>query len=286
MKRAIAAGLAALALMSCSNNPGDFDLQGHRGARGEFTEESRQAFERALEVGVDTLELDVVMTADHVPAVWHDPIIEAEKCSGEYVGKPVRTLTFEQLQTLDCGKQLTDFPDASVVENNKILQLDNVFKLAKDHEVRFNIETKIEAEKPELSAPPQEFVDAIVASADRFGRRDDIMIQSFDWSSLELVPEGIERVALYDSTTFTPNSVWLGSATYDDGVVAAAQSVGATVLSPDYELVDQDLVNQTHAEGMKLIPWTVNDVDTARSLKKLGCDGIITDYPGKMSEAL
>lgn len=286
MKRTLAVLLAAATLISCSSDESQFDLQGHRGARGEYTEESRQAFEHALETGVDTLELDVVMTADHVPAVWHDPIIEAEKCSGDYVGKAVRTLTFEQLQTLDCGKQLSDFPDANVVKGNKILKLDDVFELAKDHKVRFNIETKIEAEKPKLSAPPQEFVDAIVASADQFDRRDDIMIQSFDWSSLELVPEGIERVALYDATTFTPDSAWLGSASYDDGVVAAAKSIGADVLSPDYELVDQTLVDESHAAGMKIIPWTVNDVEAARSLKKLGCDGVITDYPAKVKEAL
>ena len=81
-----------------------FDLQAHRGGRGENTEESREAFQHALDMGVTTLEFDIVLSKDGVPVVWHDPDIKAEKCADTepvakddpqfpYVGKAVHDLS-------------------------------------------------------------------------------------------------------------------------------------------------------------------------------------------------
>src|SRR5882757_11341957 len=111
--------------------PGGFDLQAHRGGRGETTEESLRAFSKALELGVSTLELDIVITKDRQPLVWHDPMIDPTKCADTapafagdphypYVGKLVHDLTLAQIHTLDRGKLLKDFPAAQVVRNNKI----------------------------------------------------------------------------------------------------------------------------------------------------------------------
>ena len=86
--------------------PEGFDLQSHRGGRGEWTEESKQAMINSLELGVTTLELDIVLTKDGVPMVWHDPEIQDDKCSDTepvtegdpqypYVGKLVHDLTYE-----------------------------------------------------------------------------------------------------------------------------------------------------------------------------------------------
>src|SRR5882757_5371527 len=121
--------------------PGGFDLQAHRGGRGETTEESVRAFAKALQLGVSTLELDIVLTKDGQPLVWHDPMIDPTKCADTgpatagdpqypYVGKLVHDLTMPQIHTLDCGKLLSGFPDAEVVRNNKIATLPQVFDLA------------------------------------------------------------------------------------------------------------------------------------------------------------
>ncbi len=94
-----------------------FDLQAHRGGRGMTIEESLPGFAKAIELGVSTLELDIVLTKDNVPLIWHDPKIQAEKCTDTapavpddpqypYVGKLVHELTYDQIQTLDCGKKL------------------------------------------------------------------------------------------------------------------------------------------------------------------------------------
>ncbi|KWX23320.1 glycerophosphodiester phosphodiesterase [Mycolicibacterium wolinskyi] len=285
--------------------PDGFDLQSHRGGRGETTEESLRAFAKSLELGVSTLELDIVLTKDHQPLAWHDPAIDAAKCSDTapafpgdpmypYVGKLVHDLTIEQVRTLDCGKLLSGYPDAEVVRGNKIATLPEVFALTDSYraDVRFNIETKIEADKPETSAGPEEFVDVILAAVRAAGKVDKVDIQSFDWRTLPLVQRAepsIPRVALWDETTWVPDSPWLAGvnpAVVGDPI-AGAMVVGANVLSPNYRLVtDRAFVDRAHGLGLRVIPWTVNDVETMRAQIALGVDGIITDYPTRLRSVM
>jgi glycerophosphoryl diester phosphodiesterase len=319
MRRAaiiIATVLAAAvgAVPSAGAEPGGFDLQAHRGGRGETTEESLRAFAKSLELGVSTLELDIVLTKDGQPLVWHDPRIEATKCADTgpafagdpqypYVGKLVHDLTLAQIRTLDCGKLLNDFPTAEVVRNNRIATLPEVFALADSYhaDVRYNIETKVEADKPETSAPPQEFVDVIMATVRAAGKIDKVDIQSFDWRTLPMVraaEPSIPLVALWDDTTWVPGSPWLAGV--DPAVVpdpiAGATLVGANILSPGYSVpsgmtpkdpdfalvADSTFIDRAHALGLKVIPWTINDPDTMRVQIAAGADGIITDYPSRL----
>jgi glycerophosphoryl diester phosphodiesterase len=264
--------------------PPEFDLQAHRGGRGETTEESLRAFAKSLELGVSTLELDIVITKDGHPVVWHDATIDAEKCADTgpafaddpqypYVGKLVHELTLEQIRTLDCGKQLAEFPRAEVVQGNKIATLPEVFALEDSYrrsDVRYNIETKVDANNPRASAEPQEFVDVILAAVRSAGKVDQVEIESFDWRTLPIVHRAepsIPLVALYDE------------ATVGDPMIGATM-VGASIVSPSYQLVTgKPYVDRAHALGLKVIPWTVNDADSMRQQIGYGVDGIITDYP-------
>lgn len=89
--------LLSLPLALATPLPARFDLEGHRGGRGENSEETLFAFARGLLAGVTTLELDIGITSDGVPVVWHDEMIAKEKCIGEGVGKYIKELTFEQV---------------------------------------------------------------------------------------------------------------------------------------------------------------------------------------------
>ncbi|WP_024794412.1 glycerophosphodiester phosphodiesterase family protein [Tomitella biformata] len=287
------------------NLPTGFDLQSHRGGRAETTEESRRAFEKSLDLDVTTLELDIVLSADNVPVVWHDPTIDPAKCADTapaaegdaqypYVGDLVRELTWAQLQTLDCGKGLSAYPDAEVVEGNKLIQLRDVFALtaARGADVHFNIETKIEADKPEQSASPQEFVDAILAEVRAAGVTDKVMIQSFDWRSLPLVraaEPSIPLVLLWSGSNWKPGSVWTGPVTYeevDGDIVAAAHKVGVEVLSPTHTLATPELIARAHEQGLAVVPWTVNDPPRMNALMDAGVDGIITDKPTLLRQVM
>lgn len=289
----------------------DFDLQAHRGGRGETTEESLRAFAKALELGVSTLELDIVITSDGEPLVWHDPVIEPTKCTDTgpafpgdpqypYVGKSTHDLTLQQIRTLDCGKLLTNFPSAEVVSGNRIATLPEVFDLTDAYgaDVRFNIETKVEADNPDASASPQEFVDVILAAVRAAGKVSKVEIQSFDWRTLPLVRQAepsIPLVALWDETTYVPGSPWLAGvnpAVVPDPI-AGALMVGAGILSPGYSVpygltpsdpgfrlvADRAFVDRAHAAGLKVIPWTINDPAAMHAQMDAGADGIITDYP-------
>lgn len=302
------------AVSPAAGEPPHFDLQAHRGGRGETTEESLRAFGKALDLGVSTLELDIVLTTDAQPLVWHDPEIDPTKCADTapafpgdpmypYVGKLVHDLTSQQVRTLDCGKLLPDFPDAEVVPNNKIATLPEVFALTDSHgaDVRYNIETKVEADKPETSAEPAQFVDVILAAVRAAGKVDRVEIESFDWRTLPMVRQAepsIPLVALWDDTTWVPDSPWTDSvnpAVVGDPITGA-MLVGANILSPGYSVpldlaetdpgfrlvADRAFNDRAHALGLRVIPWTINDPDTMRAQIAAGADGIITDYPTRL----
>ncbi|MGB6761979.1 MAG: glycerophosphodiester phosphodiesterase family protein [Mycobacterium sp.] len=292
----VAIGVVAPLPTASPRAPG-FDLQAHAGGRGEATGESLRAFAKSLELGVSTLELDINLTKDHQPLVWHDPVIESQQCSDTgpafagdpsypYVGKLVHDLTLAQIHTLDCGKPASQFPRAEVVRGNKIAALPEVFSLTESYraDVRYNIETKVAADHPAISAQPQEFVDVVLAAVRAAGKVGRVEIQSFDWRTLPLVRQAepsIPSVALWNEHTWVPGSPWLATVNPDvvGDPVIGAMMVGASILSPEYSLVDRALVDRAHSLGLSVIPWTVDDANDMRTQIAVGVDGIITNYP-------
>jgi glycerophosphoryl diester phosphodiesterase len=284
---------------AAAESPG-FDLQAHAGGRGQATGESLRAFAKSLELGVSTLELDINVTKDHQPLVWHDPTIDPQQCSDTgpaftddpsypYTGKFIHDLTLAQIRTLDCGQPNSLFPNAEVVQGNRIAILPEVFSLADSYraDVRYNIETKVAADRPGISADPQEFVDVVLAAIRAAGKVDRVEIQSFDWRTLPLVHRAepsIPLVTLWDEQTWVPGSPWLAGvnpAAVGDPVIGA-RLVGANILSPDYALVDKSLVDRAHSLGLTVIPWTVDDANDMRAQIADGVDGIITNYPATL----
>jgi glycerophosphoryl diester phosphodiesterase len=292
----VAIGVVAPLPTASPQAPG-FDLQAHAGGRGEATGESLRAFAKSLELGVSTLELDIDITKDHQPLVWHDPVIASQQCSDTgaafagdpsypYVGKLVHDLTLAQIHTLDCGKPASQFPRAEVVRGNKIAVLPEVFSLTDSYraDVRYNIETKVAADHPAISAQPQEFVDMVLAAVRAAGKVDRVEIQSFDWRTLPLVRQAepsIPLVALWNEHTWVPGSPWLATVNPDvvGDPVIGAMMVGANILSPAYSLVDKPFVDRAHSLGLSVIPWTVDDANDMRTQIAVGVDGIITNYP-------
>ncbi|WP_409427455.1 glycerophosphodiester phosphodiesterase [Mycobacterium sp. SMC-11] len=255
--------------------PSTFDLQAHRGGRGETTEESLRAFAKSIELGVSTLELDIVLTRDAQPLVWHDPVIEPAKCADTgpvfagdpdypYVGKRVADLTLAQIRTLDCGHLLPEFPDAEVVPGNVIVTLPEVFARTGHAGVRYNIETKVDADDQ------RQIVDVVLAAVRAAGKLDAVEIQSFDWRTLPLVRAAEPAIPLVALAEQGPDPI------------TGAVSVGADIVSPDYAVVDRAFVERAHAAGLRVIPWTVNDADAMRQQIAAGVDGLITDYPSRL----
>lgn len=318
---ALAFMLAAIAVLlqpMAAAQPPSFDVVAHQGGQGATTGESLRAFAKSLELGVSTLEFDIVITKDGQPLVWHDPTIQPEKCADTgpafagdpqypYVGKLVHDLTLVQLRTLDCGKPLSEFSRAEVLRGNKIATLPEVFALTDSYRanVRYDIETKVDAEHPTASAGPQEFVDVVLAAVRSAGKVDRVEIESFDWRALPMVREGepsIPAVALWNEKTWAPDSPWLAGidpAVVGDPIIGAMM-VGANILSPGYSVpygrtpkdpgftlvADKLFVDRAHALGLKVIPWTINDADTMCAQIAAGADGIITDHPALLRSVM
>ena len=121
------------ALRSNQRN-GSFDLQSHRGGRGQWTEESLTAFAGSLELGVSTLELDTHSSSDNQVVVWHDDVMTSSKCADAapafpgdpafpYADDRVRDLSLAEIRTLDCGyQQLPGFPEQANTPGSRIGQ--------------------------------------------------------------------------------------------------------------------------------------------------------------------
>ncbi|WP_163756840.1 glycerophosphodiester phosphodiesterase family protein [Mycobacterium botniense] len=314
---AVFAAIAALQVPAAAQ-PATFDVVAHQGGQGQATGESLRAFAKSLELGVSTIEFDINITKDHQPVVWHDQVIGSDKCTDTaaafagdplypYVGKLVHELTLQQIRTLDCGKPVPQFARAEVVQGNKIATLPEVFALTDSYraDIRYDIETKVDAEHPEDSADPQEFADVVLAAVRLAGKDDRVEIESFDWRTLSLVHQAnpsIPVAALWNEKTWVPDSPWLAGINpkvVSDPIVAAAL-VGASIVSPAYSVpygqtpkdadvglvADKPFVDHAHSLGFRVIPWTINDADAMRAQISAGADGIITDYPALLRRVL
>lgn len=280
---------SSLAHAQSSRSPDGFDLQGHRGARGLAPENTIPAFRTALEIGVTTLEMDVVISKDGVVVVSHEPWMAGEKCrtpDGERIaaGKARHRIyerTYEQIAGYDCGSlTLEEFPEQKPTAAPKprlrdVLQMAETY--VKEHDrppVFYNIETKSRPEWDGTFHPdPSIFAERVLAVVEDEDVAPRTTIQSFDPRTLEAVhrQNTVVRTALLVG--------WSGSDGLEDDL--ATLSFVPDIYSPNARLVDEALVEAVHDRGLQLIPWTVNEPDAMKQLIRLGVDGLITDYPDR-----
>lgn len=309
----------ALALAGCAGRV--FDLQGHRGARGLAPENTLPAFERALDLGVRTLELDVAVTRDGVVVVSHDPWLNPDIVRGPdgrwlpARGPAIHSLDFAQLRTYDVGRLKPGStyagrqPDQVPVDGTRVPRLAELFDLVarrRDRWTRFNIETKLSPLAPAETLAPEPFARALVAEIRRAGMQHRSTVQSFDWRTLQVVqreaPEiptayltiqrkGFDNVCAGEKAgnpTIAPtdcaDSPWTaGFRLRDHGSVPKmVKAAGGSVWSPDYRDLDAARVAEAHALGLQVIPWTVNEPADIRKVLELGVDGIISDRPDRV----
>lgn len=246
---------------------------------------------------------------DTAPAFPDDPMYP-------YAGKYIKDLTLAQIKTLDCGyQQLPGFPEQEQIQGWRMAELKDVLNLVKDYranQVTLNIETKVEAGAPEQTAPREQFVRRVYEEIHASGIERQVTIQSFDWGALKLMHSYAPTWPLVALTNYDflevgkPGaSPWLGgvdSDTYGGDLVesAAAAVPGLTAVSPNYGFPqngkigdpgfrfypDEQMVADAHARGLKVIPWTCDDVATVAALIDIGVDGIITNYPNHVRDLM
>jgi len=291
--------LIAILGFGCSQNkntdemvlPMDFDWQGHRGARGLAPENTIPAFLKALEYPVKTLELDVVISKDSQVVLSHEPWMSAAICL-KPDGTPIEVeeeqqfnifqLTWAEIQEFDCGSRGNErFPEQEPMAINKpllrhVVAAVQAYCKANDRDLPFyNIEIKSQPEwDNEFTPEPVAFAQLLIEELKKSGIKDRTCIQSFDVRALRAAKEIDPDIVLV---------LLVGNA---DGFDENVKALGflPEVYSPNYALVTANLVEKAHEEGMEVIPWTVNDVETMQALIRLDVDGIITDYPNLIAE--
>lgn len=266
----------------------DFDFQGHRGARGLLPENTIPSFLIALEYGITTVEMDVVVTKDRKILVSHEPWFH-QHISTAPDGTPITVetaqshnifkLTYEETRKYDVGKrghflfpEQIPMPVTKPTMKDAILAIEEYISKNELKPVFYNIETKSLPEWYDIFVPqPEEFAQLLYDELSELGVLDKVFIQSFDVRTLQEMREIDSNVPLvllvYNENGLTWNLNELGFT--------------PDVYSPYFRYVTDELVQRVHHKGMKIVPWTVNNPDDMIRLISLGVDGLITDYPNR-----
>jgi glycerophosphoryl diester phosphodiesterase len=225
------------------------EIIAHRGTPRELPENTLPAFRRALAVGADAIELDVHATRDGIVVVHHDAIPRAIAPDAALAGRPIATLAYDELRGF------------SVAGSAPIPTLDEVLEEV-DGRATVYVEVKGRgAERPSVG---------LLA-----GREAWTAVHSFD-----------HRVARWvtESSPALRTGVLLDCYLIDSA--AAMRAATARDLWQQWEFIDAELVRDVHAGGGRLIAWTVNEPEAARRLAALGVDGLCTDLPLELRQAL
>ena len=250
------------------------EVHGHRGARWLFPEHSIAGFEHAIAAGADFLELDVVITADDVPVVWHDPILTRRKCQGPERRAIVRELNLAELRQYSHGHRVNlRFPFQRPMPGVRIATLDEVLRLASRGTFQFNIEIKSHPARTRLAPPPRVQVELVLEAIRARRLENRVRLQSFDRKVLDAVRDRAPEVPLAFLYTGVPRRF-----------STLARRAGTETVGPYFRLVTRRRVEEAHEEGIRVIPWTVNHPRQWKRLLSSGVDGLITDNPAGLIE--
>jgi len=280
--------LVTLLLLSC-NTPEEktiIDIQGHRGARGLLPENSIEAFLKAAEMGVHTLELDLVVSKDGKLVVSHEPYFSPDFCLdtlGNEIPQDsiinVYQLNYDEIAQFDCGsKGNSRFPGQEKFTSVKPL-LDQVLDTVEAYvlssgrsPIFYNIELKTTQETDSTFHPsPEAFSDLVYEMITQKNLWDRVNIQSFDFRTLRYFRRTYPKVKL---ALLIENELPWKTNTDSLGFVPE-------IYSCYYKLLNKKTVEELQNEGMKVIPWTINELSDLNKMLELEVDGIITDYPNR-----
>jgi glycerophosphoryl diester phosphodiesterase len=255
-------------------------VMAHQGGNGLWPDNTLYAFEQAVALGVDVLEMDIHSTADGVLVVIHDSTVDrTTDGSGA-----VHDLTFAELQTLDAGYRWTagDAPGSELGETFPyrgqgitVPALEEVFVAFP--EMPMNIEIK-QAE-PSIAAPLCQLIR-------EHGMASRVLVVSFHEEATHEFRDACPEVV----TGTTQNEVIALFALSKLFLEAAYSPVAGAVQVPEYRsglhVITRRFVDAAHERGLQVHAWTINDEADMRRLTDLGVDGIITDYPDRLLQVL
>lgn len=270
----------------------DFDIQGHRGCRGLFPENTIEAMKKAIDLGVTTLEMDVVISKDKQVLLSHEPFLSHEICLDKNKKEIIEAnehsynlyqMNYDEIKSCDCGSKIHPrFQAQEKLETYKPLLSDVIYfveeyvsKLQKGdpgRKIYYNIETKSDPKGDGIFHPePKEFVDLLVSVLKNTTISNRVYIQSFDVRTLQYLHQ---KYPEYKTVLLVENKM---------SIQENLKTLGfkPDVYSPEFILLNKDKVEFLHKKRIKVIPWTVNKPDDMKQVISYGVDGLISDYPNR-----
>ena len=221
---------------------------GHRGAKGYEIENTVISFQKALDMHVDGIELDVHLSADNEIMVFHDDTLD-RLTNGKGL---ISSFTLLELKRFLINAQET------------IPTLREILNLI-DKKCYVNIELK----SYEVTDPAVTLIEEYVKNKN--WKYDDFLVSSFDWNALQQV-------------RFLNDEIHIGVLTENnlDLALAFAKFVKAKSIHPHFLLLTKENTAQIQAKGLQVFPWTVNEIEDIETIKSYNVNGIITDFPDRI----
>lgn len=235
--------MICMIFISCSK----FMVIGHRGAMGYETENTLASIQKALDLGVDMIEIDVFKVKSGEIVVFHDDAVERLT---DGTGK-IEDYSFEELQKL------------TLIGNHKIPTLKEVLNLM-NHQVPLNIELKGANTAQDVNIIMEEYI------AEKGWKLKDFVISSFNWDELEKMRSFNSNVAI---------AVLIENSPLD--ALPMAKKLHAIAINPSFAALTKETVQEIQAEGYKVYSWTVNAPSDIEKAKEMGINGIFTNYPDR-----
>ncbi|MBI1265898.1 MAG: glycerophosphodiester phosphodiesterase [Cryomorphaceae bacterium] len=277
--------LPLLVLVSCTQPAAIempvVEIHGHRGCRGLMPENSIPGFILSAELGAQTLEMDVVLTGDNEVVVSHEPWFNTDICldsSGNRFSEKTSllSLSLSDIRKCDCGSLGNPkFPTQQKMAVAKPA-LWEVFAVTEHmlsiDSLRLNYNIEIKYEENEFFPDRFMLVGRVMEEISKAGVASRTTIQSFDPMILEIVKSVNQDIKL-------------------SFLVEDLNSVSETLqkltfkpyaISPEFNALTAEKVQEMHDLGIVCLPWTVNDPAEMSALINMKVDGIITDYPDRL----
>lgn len=222
---------------------------GHRGAMGHETENSLASVQKALDLGVDMIEIDVFKIKSGEIVVFHD--------------KRVDNLT-DGIGNIE-EYNITELKELTLKGNNKIPMLKDVLKLI-NNQVPLNIELK--------GANTSDLTNSIMESFINEGgwEQENFLISSFNWEELRRMRQINPSIAIAVLTAEDPIDA-----------IPIAKELRAVAINPGFKNLTQENVLKIHQDGFKVYTWTVNEPEEILQVKSMGVDGIFTNFPERIN---
>ncbi len=270
------------------------DVQGHRGCRGYFPENTISGFLHAIDIGVDTLEMDAVISKEGLTIISHEPFMSHEIAmtpDGRLITKAeeekynIYKMSYDEIKTYDTGSRMHPrFFDQINIPTHKPSLIDMAEEVKRKLDemglssINYNIEIKRKPKWDKSQHHPnlKIFADIVIRDIRQAGIMQTTTVQCFDVPTLKYIHEAYPEVKtvylVENENTHEQNLDLLGFM--------------PAIYSPDFKLVDKELILLCKNNGMKLIPWTVNELTDIEHMIALEVDGIISDYPNRVINLL